>query len=100
MNTEQVKAMVLRDGQGNYYVLPPDVVERARVSASRVAELEAALGGGEVTGYGMTDAVGGGLVALDGSYLVDEEVEPWPVIQSGRGAGLMSAMRMLTGSRF
>ena len=100
MNTTHAKAMVLRDTQGNYYVLPPDVVERARVPDERRPELEAALGGGDVTAYGMTDSVGGGLVALDGSYLVDEEVEPWPVIQSPRRAGLVSAMRMLTGSRF
>src|SRR6266542_4125716 len=57
MGTEHSKAMVLRDAQGNYYVLPLDVVERARVPAERQAELEAALGGGEVAGYSMVGAV-------------------------------------------
>jgi hypothetical protein len=98
MMPEHAKAMVLRDAQGNYYVLPPEVVERARVPDERRAEIEAALG--EVTAYGMNGAVGGGLVDLDGSYIVDEEVDPWPVIDSTRESGFVSAVRMLTGSRF
>ena len=72
MTNEHNKAMVLRDSEGNYYVLPLDVMERARVPAERVAEVEAAIG--EVTAYAMGSAVGGGILELDGSFLVDEEV--------------------------
>jgi hypothetical protein len=100
MTSDQPKAMVLRDAEGHYYVLPLDVVERARVPVERQAELEAAMGSGEVTGYSMRGAVGGGIVELDGSYLVDEELDAWPVVESPRGAGLMSAVRMIAGTRF
>jgi hypothetical protein len=100
MDNEHAKAMVLRDAQGNYYVLPMDVVERARVPAARQAELEAAIGSGEVSGYGMVGAVGGGIVDVDGSFLVDEETDTWPVVQSPRSGGIVSAMRMIAGSRF
>jgi hypothetical protein len=93
--------MVLRDADGNYYVLPLDVVERARVPAERRAELEAAIDTGEVSGYAMVGAVGGGIVHLDGSYVVDEETDAWPVVvESPRTTGIVSALRMLTGSRF
>jgi hypothetical protein len=97
MNTN---AVVLRDFEGNYYVLPSEVVERARVPEARRAELEAALGGDDVTAYSMTQSIGGSRVTLDGSYLLDEEIEPWPATDPSRGAGLVSAIRMLTGSRF
>ena len=100
MANEHSKAMVLRDAQGNYYVLPLDVVERARVPAARQAELEAALGGGEVSGYSMVGALGGGIMEVDGSYLVDEETEAWPVVETPRGGGLVSAMRMIAGTLF
>src|SRR3979490_102630 len=98
MTNEHAKAMVLRDAEGNYYVLPMDVMERARVPAERVAEVEAAIG--EVTGYSMGGAVGGGILPLDGSFLVDEEVDAWPAVDTPRGAGIISAMRMIAGSRF
>jgi len=97
MNTN---AVVLRDFEGNYYVLPSEVVERARVPEARRAELEAALGGDDVTAYSMTQSIGGSRVTLDGSYLLDEEIEPWPATDQSRGAGLVSAIRMLMGSRF
>ncbi len=101
MANEPSRAMVLRDAQGNYYVLPLDVLERARVPAERQAELEAAIGGGEVSGYAMIGAVGGGIMQLDGSYLVDEETDAWPVVaESPRSAGIVSAMRMIAGQRF
>jgi hypothetical protein len=101
MANEPSRAMVLRDAQGNYYVLPLDVVERARVPAERQAELEAAIGGGEVSGYAMVGAVGGGIVQVDGSYLVDEETDAWPVVvESPRGGGIVSAMRMIAATRF
>jgi len=100
MNTSQANAVVLRDFDGNYYVLPSAVLERARVPDSRRADLEAALGEGDVSAYGMTQALGGSRVTLDGSYFVDEEIEPWPATEPVRGAGLVSALRMLTGSRF
>ena len=100
MENERSRAMVLRDAQGSYYVLPLDVVERARVPAERQAELEAAIGGGDVSGYAMVGAVGGGIVEIDGSYLVDEETDTWPVVDTRRGAGIVSAMRMIAGSRF
>ena len=57
MTNDHSKAMVLRDAEGNYYVLPIEVMERARVPKERVAEVEAAIG--EVTAYSM-----GGAVAL------------------------------------
>jgi len=98
MTNEHSQAMVLRDSAGNYYVLPVEVMERARVPAERIAEVEAAIG--EVTAYAMGSAVGGGVLDLDGSFLVDEEVESWPVVETPRGAGIISAMRMITGSRF
>jgi hypothetical protein len=91
--------MVLRDAQGNYYVLPLDVVERARVPAERQAELEAAIGGGEVSGYAMVGAVGGGIMEVDGSYLVVEETDAWPVVETPR-SGVVSAIRMIAGTRF
>jgi len=92
--------MVLRDAQGNYYVLPLDVVERARVPAEHQAELEAALGGGEVSGYSMVGAVGGGIMEVDGSYLVDEETDAWPVVATPRSSGIVSAIRMIAGTQF
>ncbi len=92
--------MVLRDAVGNYYVLPLDVVERARVPAERLAEIEAAIGDDEVSGYSMEGAVGGGIIELDGSFLVEEELDSWPVVEPGRGTGLLSAVRMLAGTRF
>ncbi len=98
---EPSRAMVLRDAQGSYYVLSLEVLERARVPAERQAELEAAIGGGEVSGYAMGGAVGGGIVELDGSYLVDEETDAWPVVaESPRSGGIVSAMRMIAGTRF
>jgi hypothetical protein len=101
MVNQQSQAMVLRDANGNYYVFPLDVVERARVPAERQAELEAAIGSGEVSGYAMGGAVGGGIVQLDGSYLVDEETDAWPVVaQSPRSGGVLSAIRMIAGARF
>ena len=100
MNTSQANAIVLRDFEGNYYVLPSEIVERARVPEARRAELQAALGEGDVSAYGMTQSFGGSRVTLDGSYLVDEEIEPWPATEPVRGGGLVSALRMLTGSRF
>jgi hypothetical protein len=55
---------------------------------------------GEVSGYSMEGAVGGGIVELDGSYLVEEEVDAWPVVETSRSAGIISALRMMSGSRF
>jgi hypothetical protein len=100
MKQVQTKAMVLRDMEGNYYLLPLDVIERARVPEKSKAELEAAIGGGDVTGYDMASAVAGGIVEVDGSYMVDEDVEPWPVVPTSRGGGVVSAIRMLAGTRF
>src|SRR5258708_22413197 len=95
MGTEPSRAMVLRDAQGNYYVLPLDVVERARVPAERHAELEAALGGGEVSGYSMVGAVGGGVMDVDGSYLVNEETDAWPVVETPRSGGSVVGKRVV-----
>ncbi|HLZ31401.1 MAG TPA: hypothetical protein VKV73_29135 [Chloroflexota bacterium] len=101
MTASQSKAMVLRDAMGDYYVLPLDVVERARVPAERRAELEAAIDSGEVAGYAMVGAVGGGIMPIEGSYLVDEETDAWPVVvEPARGAGIVSALRMMAGARF
>jgi hypothetical protein len=100
MKQEQTKAMVLRDMDGNYYLLPLDVVQKARVPEESKAEIEAAIGGGDVAGYDMAGAVAGGIVDIDGSFMVDEDVEPWPVVPPPRGGGLGSAIRMLAGTRF
>jgi hypothetical protein len=70
------------------------------VPAERQAELEAAIGGGEVSGSAMVGAVGGGIMQLDGSYLVDEETDTWPVVESPRSGGIVSAIRMIAGTRF
>src|SRR5713101_9804997 len=98
MTDSQSKAMVLRDAEGNYYVLPLDVVERARVPAERQAELEAAIGGGEVSGYSMGGAVGGGIMEVDGSYLVADETDAWPVVDTPRSGGRISARRKIEGT--
>ena len=45
-------------------------------------------------------AGGGGIVEVDGSYLVDEETEAWPVVETPRSGGFVSAMRMIAGTRF
>jgi hypothetical protein len=50
MTQDQQQALVLTDTAGNYYVLPLDVLERARLSAEQTAELQRLLGG-EVSGY-------------------------------------------------
>jgi len=100
MDNEHSKAMVLRDAQGTYYLLPLDVIERARVPVERQAELEAAIGGGEVSGYSMVGAVGGGIMDVDGSYLVNEETDAWPVVETPRSGGIVSAIRMIAGTRF
>ena len=96
--TASAQAMVLRDAEGNYYVLPMSIVERARVPKEREAELETAMG--EVTGYSMDNAIAGTMLDLDGSFVVDEEVDEWPVVETPRGGGILSAIRMLSGSRF
>jgi hypothetical protein len=99
MANEQSRAMVLRDAAGNYYVLPMSVVESARVPKEREAELEAAIG--EVTGYASQATVGGGIMQLDGSFLVEEETDAWPVAEQTHGTtGILSAMRMIAGNRF
>jgi len=100
MDNEHSKAMVLRDAGGTYYLLPLDVIERARVPVERQAELEAAIGGGEVSGYSMVGAVGGGIMDVDGSYLVNEETDAWPVVETPRSGGIVSAIRMIAGTRF
>ena len=96
--TASAQAMVLRDAEGNYYVLPMSIVERARVPKEREADLEAAMG--EVSGYSMDNAVAGAVTQLDGSFMVDEEVDEWPVVETPRGGGLISAIRMLSGTPF
>ena len=47
-------AVVLRDDEGNYYLLPKQIVEAARVPSEQVAHLEEALP--EVGGYAMRGA--------------------------------------------
>jgi hypothetical protein len=50
------EALILRDGDGNYYLFPAEVVAKARVPAERRAELEEALRQGDDTaGYGWFD---------------------------------------------
>jgi hypothetical protein len=47
------EAVVLRDNEGNYYVLPKPTVEGTRVPPELVRQLEEALASDEVTGHAM-----------------------------------------------
>ena len=49
-----MEIVVLRDGQGRYYLLPRTALERARVPEEQQADLEEALGGGDVSGFGFS----------------------------------------------
>lgn len=46
---EQV--LVLRDGEGNIYLFPHHIVEKARVPVEQRAEIEEELNGGDVSGF-------------------------------------------------
>jgi hypothetical protein len=45
------RILVLKDGEGNYYVLHERAIEAGRVPASKKAELEQALMGQDVAGF-------------------------------------------------
>jgi hypothetical protein len=50
MTTNTTSALVLKDGEGTYYLLTPDLLDQARVSAERRVQLEQALNG-DVVGF-------------------------------------------------
>lgn len=96
---EQVEALVLNDGAGNYYVIPLDVLERTRVPDAQKAEMDASFGG-DVQGYAMNLAsLAGSIVHVHGKHVVEESVEPWPVLQRPRRAGYLSALRSFVAAR-
>lgn len=49
--TTGAKILVLKDGEGNYYVLHERAIEAGRVPASKKAELEQALMSQDVAGF-------------------------------------------------
>ncbi len=49
--TTSPRILVLKDGEGNYYVLHERAIEAGRVPASKKAELEQALMGQDVSGF-------------------------------------------------
>lgn len=49
--TTGAKILVLKDGEGNYYVLHERAIEAGRVPASKKAELEQALMSQDVSGF-------------------------------------------------
>lgn len=61
-DTELVEVVVLRDGEGRYYLLPRTTLEQARVSDRQQVALEEALGDADATGF--SSFALGGLTAL------------------------------------
>jgi hypothetical protein len=51
MTDEQTTTVVLKDDEGVYYVLTPDLLGKARLSADRAAALEKLLTEGDVRGF-------------------------------------------------
>src|SRR5712692_5899329 len=50
MTTQSTEAIVLRDGEGNFYLISQDVLNAGRVPQDKKQALQAALSG-EVSGY-------------------------------------------------
>jgi len=44
MADDSIEALVLSDADGNYYVIPRDVIEQTRVSADAIETIDAELG--------------------------------------------------------
>ena len=51
MNPDAVEALLLRDNQGQYYLISREILQQCRVPEDRVAVLEQQLGSNEVSGY-------------------------------------------------
>jgi hypothetical protein len=51
MKNEQTSVLVVRDGAGDYFLLPTDVLERGRVPEARKAEVAQLLDEPDVSGY-------------------------------------------------
>jgi hypothetical protein len=51
MTNDQTIGLVLRDGAGDYYLVPRETLERGRVPAEQRAEVEEWLAESEVSGY-------------------------------------------------
>jgi hypothetical protein len=51
VTSEELEILVFADKDGNYYALPRQVWERARVPEEYRAEVQQLLGGSEVTGF-------------------------------------------------
>ena len=47
----QNQSLILRDQQGNFYVVSPQAIEAGKLSSEQASKLQSALGG-EVSGYG------------------------------------------------
>lgn len=71
----QLEALLLRDGEGNYYEIPRGVIASYRVSAARKAELDAATGE-DVTGFRDTR------ISATGLYVWSEARRRWIHIRS------------------
>lgn len=52
MEGARLDVLVLRDGEGAYYLLPWEVVERARVPAELTAEIDRIVTGDDLAGFG------------------------------------------------
>lgn len=68
MTNEQSHQIVLKDQQGNYYLLSPQMLDQARVPANQVADIDARLTN-DTTGF-YTDAAGGFRGAFTGAPLL------------------------------
>jgi uncharacterized protein YbjQ (UPF0145 family) len=51
MTTQNTQALIVRDNEGNFYVISQDVLRAGRLSDDKKQALQQALGG-EVSGYG------------------------------------------------
>ena len=58
MASETTEMLVLRDSNGEYYLLTPDMLERARVPAEERAAIERQIGGDDTTGFQGTTSGG------------------------------------------
>lgn len=64
----QTTALVLRDPDGNYYVIPLETLQANRIPADQRPQLEEAVGIGDVSGFSNTvwTAIGPVLSAING----------------------------------
>jgi len=72
MTTEQVTALVLKDGAGSYFLVPQETLEQGRVRQERNAELERLIAEqGDVQGHaGMLVIIGLGVLAVSAELAI------------------------------